>query len=184
MIIILEGIDKSGKTSVIQDLEKDVLVNSIVWKVHNKPKTGNRRDQDKIWTAYSELFHQALATHKKINVVFDRSYPSELVYSQVKRRYDAFYDLRWWELDKSLKDDVVLIYCYAPEEELKKRFFLTGEKHLTESEFPKILGRYDWFLQRTKLPTLKLDTTKSRSENIAEMQKFINEYQRHKNQLQ
>lgn len=172
MILILEGIDKAGKSTVIKDISEKILPNSLVWKFKNKPINSQRDEVNKCFIGYDELFHQAVASHKKVPIVFDRAYPSELVYS-IKRQYDAFFDLRFWDLDKRLKDDAKIVYCHAPDEVLKKRFEETGETDLKYSEFPRILERYEQFLSKTAIPVLRVDTTKSREENIEAIKRFI-----------
>lgn len=176
MIFIIEGIDKSGKSTVIKDLIKE-FDGAVVFKLYNKPKNSSEREREKVWIAYTELFHQAtiLAEEGK-TVIFDRAYPSELVYS-VKRGYDAFYNNDWWKMDEGLVEAVTLVYCEAPVEVLKKRFVDTQETDLDFNELEKILERYNKFIETTKLDTIVLDTTKGRKDNM----RLIHEHKRRKN---
>ena len=172
MVYILCGIDKSGKSTVIQDL-KDLLPGAVVFKIKNKPKDGSPDERAKVQYIYDELFHQALQNSQDVPVIFDRAYPSELVYSKINRGYDAFYVVDWWRLDESLKDAARLIYCSAPDDVLVQRFNETGDKDLTSNQFKEVLERYEMFLEKTSLPVLRLDTTKSREENKELMKQFI-----------
>ena len=73
------------------------------------------------------------------------------------------------------------VHVNVPETVLEKRFYEHGEKDLQAKEFSKILQRYEWFLTKTKLPVLKLDTTKGRMENLIVVKDYLDEYQRRSN---
>lgn len=172
MIYIVEGIDKSGKSTVIGDLQS-LLPGAVIFKLKNKPTSGSTDERTKVFTCYDELFHQARLNHEKVPIIFDRAYPSEIVYSKINRGYDAFYQVDWWRLDDELKDIARFIYCSAPEDVLIERFLKHNEKDLTQDQFEEVLERYDLFLGKTSLKTLFLDTTKSREENIETIKDFI-----------
>lgn len=172
MIYIVEGIDKAGKSTVIEDLKR-LLPDAVVFKLKNKPTGGSAEEREKVLLCYDELFHQALENHEKVPVIFDRAYPSEIVYSKINRGYDAFYVIDWWRLDDKLKDVAKFIYCFAPENVLVERFKQHKEKDLTQDQFEEVLERYDMFLGKTTLRVLPLDTTKTREQNLDEMRAFI-----------
>lgn len=180
-ILILEGIDKSGKTTVLTDL-KEVYPHSIVFKLSNKPESSSLVDRLRVQIAYSELFSQALRLSDEGSfVIFDRAYPSELVYS-VRRGYDAMTNEFWKELDKTLKRSVLLIYCEAPRSRLEKRFEETEETDLELSELSLVLDRYKQFLKKTKLPILKLNTTNTVGRNRQKILDFIKEHEHRRDQ--
>jgi thymidylate kinase len=66
-----------------------------------------------------------------------------------------------------------LIYCSAPNDVIEERFKEHDEKDLTPNQFKEVLERYEMFLEKTSLPVLRLDTTKSREENKELMKQFI-----------
>ena len=175
MIYIVEGIDKSGKSTVILDLVSALPGVPVVFKLKNKPTSGSTDERRKVALAYDELFEQAKKNHINTPIIFDRAYPSELVYSQINRGYDAFYEVDWWRLDEELKEIARFIYCSAPNDVLLERFKQHNETDLTENQFGQVLARYDMFLEKTNLKVLRLDTTMSREENLERIKEFVNQ---------
>lgn len=174
MIVIFEGIDKSGKSTVLQDLVGRIRsdhVWPIVYKLENKPRDNSEFERNKVWIAYSELFAQAVRQSPMQTVIFDRAYPSELVHSP-RRGYDAFYLPRWWGLDESLRDIAKIVYCSAPLDVIKERFVLTNEKDPSD-DLEEIIERYEMFLERTSLPVLRVDTTQSRVTNLDKIDEYL-----------
>ena len=130
MILIVEGLDKSGKSTIIKDLveyKRQMHKDPIVLKLSQKPKDNSDSEIQKVKIIYTELFEQAKRLQTDRLVLFDRSFPSEMVYS-IKRGYDAMEDLFWWEFDRVLGKQnlleirTILIYCKAPKTVLIERF--------------------------------------------------------------
>ena len=188
MIIIIEGIDKAGKSTIVQDLLTQRMKHGedpIVFKLSQKPKDKSVKEQEKIKIIYTELFEQANRLNNTRLVIFDRAYPSEMVYSQL-RGYDAMQDEFWINFDKTLgsksvnEQNVFLIYCMAPYEKLLERFESEKEEFLKKEEIAEILTRYDIFLGKTYVPYIKVDTTKDRLININTVKELIEKYEHHR----
>lgn len=175
MIIICEGIDKAGKSSVIQDLTTQNFVTSVVFKISQKPRDNSLEEQIRVKVAYDELFAQALRLSRSEGktVIFDRGYPSEMVYS-AKRGYDALANEYWWNIDKMYRDaSAVIIYCHAPKDVISKRFVTDNEEFAQHDEIDMLLDRYESFISKTTVPVLKIDSTESRQDNIVKIQEFL-----------
>lgn len=173
MILILEGLDKSGKSSMTSDL-LSFFYRAVTFKLFNKPTSLAPEELVKIKTAYSELFAQAKRLNNKHTVIFDRAYPSELVYS-IKRGYDAFDDPDWWALDERLSrlPNLFIIYCSAPDDVVAKRLITEKEEYMTAEEIPVLRSRYEQFVERTKIPVLGVDSTQPRDKNLASIIKEL-----------
>ncbi|MCP3684597.1 MAG: hypothetical protein GY861_18170 [bacterium] len=184
MIIICEGVDKAGKSTIISDLENFFEGKAIVMKLSQKPVDGSALELVKVRTAYAELFHQArLLSEKGHTVIFDRSYPSELVYS-TKRGYEAFENHDWDHFDESLKDlvdkeEILLIYCSAEDETIKQRFVSDREEFMSPLEIPVFKERYEKFLTKTILPYTRIDSMQDRLANLITIQNLLNKQDEH-----
>lgn len=177
MNIIIEGCDKAGKSTICEDIR--IALSSakpVVIKLSKTSNGENFESRDVIARLYLELFALAQSPLNEDNLfLFDRSYPSELVYSEVKRGYDAMLDTRYLSIDHALADDqrTLLVYCETDIDVLKYRFKKDGEKYLNESEIEQILGRYEKFLKWTSLPFIRINSQTDRAENLATVRKFL-----------
>ena len=90
MNIIIEGIDKAGKSTIAADIREALYpANPVTFKLTQKPQQGNFFSQEAVITLYKEMFGQTRHAQNADHLfIFDRSYPSEMVYS-IKRGYDA-----------------------------------------------------------------------------------------------
>lgn len=82
MIIIVEGIDRIGKTTLCNALSE--RLNLPIYKeegVHKKSQEGNMR---------SQMALLGLCKVTKCNVIFDRLFTSEFVYGIIDRQNDIF----------------------------------------------------------------------------------------------
>lgn len=185
MIIIVEGSDKVGKSTIIQDLvdsQKQQHKDPVVLKLSQKPKNDSESERLKVKIAYQELFEQAKKISEQRLVIFDRAYPSEMTYS-VKRKYDAMKDKFWWDFDSKLgaknlsQMKVLLIYCTAPIEIIKERMKKENEEFLKVEETEVIQRRYEQFLKKTYLPHIVVDTTKNRIANLSTVKNLIHYFE-------
>jgi len=168
MIIVVEGLDKTGKSTIIQDLTS-LHSGAVVFKLSQKPFDNSEKEIQKVKTSYVELFNQARKLSKKgFVVIFDRAYPSELVYS-IKRGYDAFSDPFWIQLDHDLANDISILYCTAKKETIVKRFLEQKEDYAKEEEISLLLERYQKFISMTLVPVTTIDTDLPRETNYQQL---------------
>lgn len=177
MNIIIEGIDKAGKSTIAADIREALYpANPVTFKLTQKPQQGNFFSQEMIPVIYKEMFGQTMHSQNSDHLfIFDRSYPSEMVYS-IKRGYDAMSNPGLLELDAQLGEghNTLLIYCEADAKTISKRFKSEGEEYLTDEDIESILERYNTFLMKTKLPFIKINSLTDRGANLAAVRKFLN----------
>ena len=184
MNIIVEGCDKAGKSTICNDIRDALLpVVPVTFKLTQKPDKDSFFSQQMVVKIYVEIFGQTFHEWNKEHIfLFDRSYPSELVYS-IKRGYEAMEneDLKALDLRLGDRKDTLLIYCEVDAETLKKRFKSDKEEYLTEAEIERTLARYENFLKMTYLPFIRINSLTDRGENIAVVRKFIRDYESTRN---
>src|SRR3990167_3323467 len=87
-VIIVEGIDKSGKSTFVELLSKKYP--GVLLKITDRPSDGTEAERDKIKKYYSSVLDFIRDNPDKL-FLLDRFFWSERVYS-IKRGYDAIDD--------------------------------------------------------------------------------------------
>lgn len=82
-IIIFDGPDGTGKTNIAQALSRKI--NVPYFKMNTEPHLW-RENQFKTALEFDQPFMQQVLSQTKYDIVWDRAYPSEWVYSQVYDR--------------------------------------------------------------------------------------------------
>lgn len=134
MIIILEGPDGGGKSTLAAQLSRQT---KYPIARYSYPKTAEEKEQ------MMQMYVQAIKEAK--NVIFDRSWYSELVYGPVMRNGHVLSYPQMYALEEMLaKKGAVLIYCTASPEVLWRRCMARGEDYVTDQEtFIGICKAYD-----------------------------------------
>jgi len=158
-IIIIEGCDGVGKTTLIETMAKKID-GSLIIKNTTKPNDGSPYERKKIKKRYCEILNLIKNCDNNTTVILDRYFPSEVVYS-IKRGYDAFED-DWYKVfeEKLLEEKCIYVYLTRDFSEIKKIFKKRGEEYLKKEEIKTILERYDEFFERTKLRKIKVTLKK------------------------
>ena len=109
-IIIFEGPDQCGKTEIGTRLSK--LLNIPYFKNDNERK-GFKDDEDYFvnMLKYSDPFFISYLKQSNANVILDRSFPSEYVYSKAFSRQTDLEALKWVDKEYS-KLGALIIICY------------------------------------------------------------------------
>ncbi len=154
MIIIVDGPDGSGKTTLIDKL---LLSHPGSRKVHfGAPKTNVEAD------AYWEVFAQAVKDAGTASVVIlDRSWLSDLVYGPVMRGAHEMSELHAEMLESMVisHGGGLVIYCTAPTKTLWARCCLRGETYIKSIEqLDEIANAYVAVMHRCTLPVVRYDT--------------------------
>ena len=153
MFITLEGIDCAGKSWAAEYISKK-LGNCIYLKHWNAPKKGTPEEIALLRRTYRNIldFYTKKVEQQGGDLVVDRYYPSELVYSAVKRRYEAFDSYWYMELEYEVADlPHALLYVHAPMEEVLKRLSFRGDTYIEPHELMQLEERYQKFLNTTLL---------------------------------
>lgn len=130
-MIIIEGVDRTGKSTLARELSKKLYM----------PVVNRLRPEKNIFTECINFL-----ANSKENYIVDRFHLSELAYGPVKRgkvRFD-FRELKIIEL-ALLSMHAVGIYCGAPEEKIAERFRTDSlkETFLSEEDILPVLRQFD-----------------------------------------
>jgi len=161
-IIIIEGTDKSGKSSIANILHKKM--NIPCFKNLNEKEMIIENDFD-IEFKYVPEFLINILTQTGLSIILDRSYPSQYVYSLYYNR--RFNSKKLWRIDK------LFSYLNA------KIIICIKNNNLEKDEFIKIKDRnnlnklFKRFYKKTKCNCLILNTT---NENIEQQMKKIENF--------
>lgn len=170
IVILVEGVDCSGKSTLVEALSKKYP--GILLKLNYRPK--DKSEQETL--IYKRHVYSMMSfindNRKDKSIILDRFYSSELVYSKVKRKYDAFKDSTYFKIDKSLSClPNLYIYCSPGNDVIIERLKQRGDDYIDEKDVQALSDRYDLFYEKTTLNKMKVDTTK----NIEELLKLIEE---------
>lgn len=135
MIIIIEGPDGSGKTTLANKIHDQT--GYTIYHM-DKPKT----EEDKLLMLGEYL--QFIRTNK--NAILDRGWYSEIVYGTVMRDTPAISYPKMYELERKAANGggAMLIYCTGSKTELWKRCSSRGEDYVKSKEdFDNICDLYD-----------------------------------------
>jgi len=118
MIIIIEGLDGTGKSTVAEIICKYLKKNNKKHYLYKgRPDWFNKKYDwldYRTWAYTNYLtcldFYYQYLKNNNINLINDRSYISEYVYGKTKRKY--FSD---WidDVEDKIKNDAILIYIYS-----------------------------------------------------------------------
>lgn len=134
MIFILEGPDGSGKTTLANQLSKQTGY-KVIHRV--QPKT----DEEK--TRMMNEYVRTIRTRK--NMIFDRSWYSEMVYGPVMRDASVIGYPQMYDIERQLmKAGAMIIYCTDSTEALWSRCQERGEDYIKDkATFNKICDGFD-----------------------------------------
>lgn len=134
MILIIEGPDGSGKTTLAQQLSRQTGY-PIVHR--SQPKT---EEEKKLMMGE---YLQSIKNGK--NVIFDRCWYSEMAYGPVMRDDSVITYPQMYELERQLaKAGALIIYCTGQEPALWMRCTRRGEEYITcRDNFKAIYKNYE-----------------------------------------
>lgn len=134
MLIILEGPDGAGKTTLAEKIAKS----SKYMLLHrSKPKT--EEEKQNMMAEYLQVIRSGK------NMIFDRCWYSEMVYGRIMRDDSCITYPEMYELERLLlKCGAILIYCTDKPETLWKRCGDRGEDYIKDyKKFLDICKAYD-----------------------------------------
>lgn len=178
MLIIFEGHDLSGKTSIAQELSKR-LEGSIYVKNNHQPFGDTEAERYKLKRSYDtviDLFKVMNYEMPRSHMVLDRFFLSELVYSEVLRNNPQIQDPYYNRLNKRVKSlDTLLVLVQAPEADIIKRRAKRGEDRLINSQITQAKETYLKYLTITDFKNkLVLDNPEGEFEtNISKILNLI-----------
>lgn len=168
MLVILIGPDKSGKSTIAQELKEE-----FGWTLYK----GLPIPSDKLLTQVKDVLHQL---EREGNLICDRfHYPDDLMYSPLIEGVPSVFEEKRDDLEWALnKYRTLVIYVYADENMINRRYTSHVEdKHkyyMPIEKIPKLIEAYEEFVKVTKLPVLRVDTSyKLKSETLNVIKQHI-----------
>lgn len=139
MHIILEGLDKVGKTTLANFLSEQL---KMPIKKFSAPKEG-----ESPFVQYSEFL-----VNESRPYIIDRFYMSELAYGPVKRGFSEIDNVRKALLESMCKEiNTFNVYCHAPVKDIEARFTTDKETFLTVDEIKPIAENFLKEIETSKL---------------------------------
>ena len=160
MLIMVEGVDCSGKTWVVHKLLKGLGGKTFLLKHGNRPKTGSLEEIELLKKTYADMlnvYKQFSLSIAPVHFIFDRYFQSELAYSQVMRGYEALADDWYRRLESEVKkENHLLIYVRPAWETIEARLKSRGDDYVSLDQAKTILGVYERVLRLSSLNTTVL----------------------------
>ena len=134
MIIIIEGPDGAGKTTLAEKISKQTK-----YPIRHRTKPANEEEKKLMMAQYL----QDIKAGK--NFIFDRCWYSEMAYGPVMRDNSVITYPQMYELEEALaKVGAIIIYCTGPKTSLWTRAIKRGEDYITSREdFNAICDNYE-----------------------------------------
>ena len=147
-VLIFEGADCVGKTSLIEQYVKLLPENSVIVKHFSYPPKILINKNDQHDYCQIEYFNE-LNFHKRfsnITFIYDRYYLGEQVYAPIFRGYSPNYIN---ELEQKLNEEsAILILVTASPETVKKRF---DGNFIKMENIEELLNRYEIIFKNSKI---------------------------------
>lgn len=138
-IIIIEGVDKTGKSTLAKRLSDNTGLPIVHLGV---PEEG--RDHFR--------YLKGLIEAHPDGVIFDRFHFGDYVYAGTTRDTEALSQEEFAAVEDILIGrNALLIYCHDDPEQIRQRFEADGEDLIPASRISNLLERYDDILRRSKL---------------------------------
>ncbi len=158
MLIILSGVDRTGKTTVAKEISN---IYNIPYIKFDDP-TIIRADDPLIWARDIIIFHESILRlleklyeqHSEVNAVIDRFYPDEIVYSKVFRNVNLFE--RYKEIDARFACmRTVMFYICPPDYDILYKRWKEEDK-VDIKKVDAIVSGFNEFINYTKLPVYRM----------------------------
>lgn len=140
MLIVLEGCDGSGKSSLAKLLTSLCYDPGMVEVIHATRETPN----DMEW------FMSIMDRAKDHTIIMDRAFWGQFVYQRPQERHLTFEELKI--LEQRLVDEGKLIYVYSPERVINRR--LKKRAEVTSLPVKTILRKYKSMCKHSHCPVI------------------------------
>lgn len=134
MVIIIEGADGSGKTTLANQLSEQTG-----YKIIHRTRPKTEEDKALMMVEYLQIIESGE------NVIFDRCWYSEMVYGPVMRDVSVISYAQMYDLERQLTEvGAMIIYCTDAKQVLWARCQERGEDYIVDrTTFDNICDRYD-----------------------------------------
>lgn len=161
MRLIIEGVDKSGKSTLIEYL-KNKFPRAVQLKLMTKPYDSSQEETDKLFEIYTTM--KEMTNKEDYVYIFDRYFQSELVYSYIRGndRLSTKEGKEFFEnLENDISKDTLVVLLEHPAKEVAKRFKKCKEDFVTPEQIETLQKRYREVVENSKLPYIILDTVET-----------------------
>lgn len=164
MILLVEGVDKTGKSTLVEGIRQKLRW--PIFKFSQQPDA-----QTAVHTCLKGLNAARHFTH----VIFDRfPHPDDLIYAPIIEGTSPsreILDFHKNEIETAmLQQSVRLIYCEASIETIEARMAeakgFDVDDYVLPSHITAIIKGYEQFLDKTRLPVCRLDSSKMTPEEM------------------
>lgn len=173
MIIILEGPDGAGKTTLSEALRQRLQSDRMVHVVKHGPYKGVASED--LCRIYFRAMTPALTFND--HVIMDRSWLSEPIYGEVYRNGDNRIDMpRRRMLERAaLSRGAVVIHCQPDFDVCAKAFSSRTEDEYLDNlaQLKQVYDGYETLAQRTALPTIHYDYTLDSIDDVLDKLKHL-----------
>ncbi len=143
MYIVLEGIDKTGKTSLAKFLSEKL----------NMPIVKFSQPKEHPYVEYMRFLLTDLRP-----VILDRFYLGERAYGPVKRGKSELSDDEIRNIEATMQaGNPFLIYCTSPAKRIRENFKKDGETYTTDDDIIPLKNAYQQAIRKSKLKWNKFD---------------------------
>jgi len=151
-VLIVEGVDLSGKTTAIEQIAKRLNQGFILKNTYKPREPGD-----------SQIYHQYWNIIKLIKnyddlVILDRFYPSQAVYSYLRGEDEMYHEEIMHIEDHCKANNYLLLYLDTDTTQLRERYNKKGDEHVNFQQILEIKRRYETFVKECGLPTLIINT--------------------------
>lgn len=174
ILIILEGVDCSGKSTLAKDIEK--VTNASIYKFSRTPKDDTELTFEKLKTHYS-TFIETISQTKSYYHIADRLHLSQMVYS-IKRGKDMIDDLWFQQFEREFIMPLqhILVLCSPPQNVVEERMKLRGDDYIKIQEIPILMQRYKEAFEKSMLDKIAIDTSKNSFTCAMEVVDYANKW--------
>lgn len=146
MAIIIEGIDKAGKSTTCKQLSEALGLQIV----HFPAPTPD-------FNFFEDYIKMLLSNDR--NIILDRFFYSELVYGPILRNE---YNIKTWQqeaIEALLRShDSFIVYCVSNVKTIHERFIRENEKFVDAKYIEKIIAKYEEVMNQTTLPVIRKNT--------------------------
>ena len=161
-IYVIEGIDKSGKTTLAHELLR-ANHNSVYMKGNFKPRDSSTKSLEQLYDNYFFVLQQmnSFVKHGK-TLILDRFFPSEMAYSYLRGK-DNIDSGFLKSIDSYIADiygdKLTIILCQADKITLEDRFLRDNENHASINDINELSRRYSRIFDSLQSPWMSYDTS-------------------------
>lgn len=152
MLVYVEGIDKSGKSTFIRNFSFDFNIQVFKKTLPESLDISHHHYYFKgVGFGVLELYNLL-----KVDIILDRSFISDWIYSNRDSRKLSYSIWKEWE-EWHQKDTTFVLYFDVNEETFKERIRANPDFYMKESEFSYYVKLYEEYLSKTNFPVIRIN---------------------------